>query len=146
MRDELRLQYGRFAHPRFGSSLAEVPQLSQHVLALKRLCGQIQAIFSITFWMIFGDVGRAKPRLASNWATGLSGRATRRRRSWPWFWNSEGQVKYCRCTFFGHATPDRAGARPYRLQCRIGRCDMDPPANTSHPLSRLFACFAGPLP
>src|SRR5271166_1105294 len=26
--------------------------------------------------------------------------------------NSEGQVKYCRCTFFGHATPDRAGARP----------------------------------
>jgi hypothetical protein len=21
-------------------------------------------------------------------------------------------VKYCRCTFFGHATPDRAGARP----------------------------------
>src|SRR5580704_910195 len=111
MRDELRLQYGRFAHPRFGSSLAEVPQLSQHVLALKRLCGQIQAIFSITFWMIFGDVGRAKPRLASNWATGLSGRATRRRRSWPWFWNSEGQVKYCRCTFFGYATPDRAGAR-----------------------------------
>ena len=26
--------------------------------------------------------------------------------------NSEGQVKYCRQTFFGHATPDRAGARP----------------------------------
>jgi hypothetical protein len=32
--------------------------------------------------------------------------------------NSEGQVKYCRGTFFGHATPDRAGARPYRVQCR----------------------------
>ena len=29
--------------------------------------------------------------------------------------NSEGQVKYCRCTFFGYATPDRAGARPYRV-------------------------------
>jgi hypothetical protein len=26
--------------------------------------------------------------------------------------NSEGQVKYCRGTFFGYATPDRAGARP----------------------------------
>ena len=58
--------------------------------------------------------------------------------------NSEGQVKYCRCTFFGHATPDRAGARPYRVQCRVARCDMGLPAHTSHPLSRLFACFAGP--
>ena len=57
--------------------------------------------------------------------------------------NSEGQVKYCRCTFFGHATPDRAGARPYRVQCRVARCDMGLPAHTSHPLSRLFACFAG---
>ena len=28
--------------------------------------------------------------------------------------NSEGQVKYCRGRFFGHATPDRAGARPAR--------------------------------
>jgi hypothetical protein len=26
--------------------------------------------------------------------------------------NSEGQVKYCRCAFFGHATRDRAGVRP----------------------------------
>ena len=26
--------------------------------------------------------------------------------------SSEGQVKYCRCTFFGHAMPNRAGARP----------------------------------
>ena len=66
-------------------SLAEVPQLSQHALAFKRLCEQIQAIFSTTFWMIFGDVGSAKPRCASSWATGLSGRATRRRRSWPRF-------------------------------------------------------------
>src|SRR5271165_6520304 len=41
-----------------------------------------------------------------------------------WGTNSEGQVKYCRCTFFGHATPDRAGARPYRVQCRVARCDM----------------------
>src|SRR5271169_5807702 len=31
---------------------------------------------------------------------------------------------HCRCTFFGHATPDRAGARPYRVQCRVARCDM----------------------
>ena len=30
--------------------------------------------------------------------------------------NSEGQVKYCRCTFFGHATPDRAGARPLSVR------------------------------
>ena len=60
-----------------------------------------------------------------------------------WGTNSEGQVKYCRCTFFGHATPDRAGARPYRVQCRVARCDMGLPAHTSHPLSRLFACFAG---
>ena len=57
--------------------------------------------------------------------------------------NSEGQVKYCRGTFSGHATPDRAGARP-RVQCRVARCDMDLPAHASHPLSRLFACFAGP--
>jgi hypothetical protein len=60
--------------------------------------------------------------------------------------NSEGQVKYCRGKFFGHATPDRAGACPYRVQCRVARCDMDLPAHTSHPLSRLFACFAGPIP
>ena len=60
--------------------------------------------------------------------------------------NSEGQVKYCRCTFFGHATPDRAGARPYRVECRVARCGMGLPAHTSHPLSRLFACFAGPIP
>jgi hypothetical protein len=26
--------------------------------------------------------------------------------------NSEGQVKYFHGTYFGHATPDRAGARP----------------------------------
>src|SRR5271166_475770 len=52
---------------------------------------------------------------------------------------------HCRCTFFGHATPDRAGARPYRVQCRVARCDMGLPAHTSHPLSRLFACFAGPF-
>ena len=45
--------------------------------------------------------------------------------------------------FFGHATPDRAGARPYRVQCRVARCDIDIPAHISHPLSRLFACFAG---
>ena len=68
-----------------GPDLTEVPQLSQHALTFKRLCEQIQAIFSTTFWMIFGDVGSAKPRCASSWATGLSGRATRRRRSWPRF-------------------------------------------------------------
>src|SRR5271166_4408133 len=37
------------------------------------------------------------------------------------------------------------GARPYRVQCRAARCDMGLPAHTSHPLSRLFACFAGPI-
>src|SRR5271166_6893478 len=51
--------------------------------------------------------------------------------------NSEGQVKYFRCTFFGHTTPDRAGARPYRVQCRVARCDMGLPAHTSDPLSRV---------
>src|SRR5271165_791480 len=65
-----------------------------------------------------------------------------------WGTNSEGQVKYCRCTFFGHATPDHAGARPgarpYRVQCRVARCGMGIPSLISHPLSRLFACFAGP--
>src|SRR5580692_10979593 len=50
---------------------AEVPQLSRHDLAFKRLGGRTPAIFSTTFWMIFGDVGSAKPRCASSWATGL---------------------------------------------------------------------------
>ena len=58
--------------------------------------------------------------------------------------NSEGQVKYCHCTFFGYATPDRAGALPRLMS--VARCDMGLPAHTSHPLSRLFACFAGPIP
>ena len=39
-----------------------------------------------------------------------------------------GTGQYCRCTFFGHATPDRTGARPgarpYRVQCRVARCDI----------------------
>ena len=53
-----------------------------------------------------------------------------------------GLLCICRCTFFGHATPDRAGARPYRVQCRVARCDMGLPAHTSHPLSRLLrACI-----
>jgi hypothetical protein len=47
---------------------------------------------------------------------------------------------------FGHATPDRAGARPCRVQRRVARCGMGLPAHASHPLSRLFACFAGPIP
>ena len=59
--------------------------------------------------------------------------------------NSEGQVKYCRGTFFGHATPDRAGARPYRVQCRVAQCDIGLPAHTSHRFSRVLACFAGPI-
>jgi hypothetical protein len=46
-------------------ALAEVPQLSQHALAFKRLVGQVQAIFSTTFWMNFGDVGSARPKCAS---------------------------------------------------------------------------------
>jgi hypothetical protein len=32
--------------------------------------------------------------------------------------SSEGQVKYGRCTFFGHATPDRAGALPRSMSGR----------------------------
>ena len=41
-----------------------------------------------------------------------------------------GSGQYCRCTFFGHATPDRAGARPYRVQCRVTRCDIRLPARS----------------
>jgi hypothetical protein len=52
--------------------------------------------------------------------------------------NAEGQVKYCRSTFFGHATPDRAGARPYRAQCRVTRCDMGLPATPLIPF-RVFS-------
>ena len=60
--------------------------------------------------------------------------------------NSEGQVKYCGCTFFGHATPDRAGARPYRVQCRVARCDMGRPGqHLSSPFAS-FRVFRGPLP
>ena len=51
----------------------------------------------------------------------------------------EGQVKYCRCTFFGHATPDRAGARPYRVQCRVARFEHGPP---SPHLSSRFRVFS----
>ena len=40
----------------------------------------------------------------------------------------------------------RRMTRPYRVQCRVARFDMHLPAHTSHPLSRLFACFAGPIP
>ena len=45
--------------------------------------------------------------------------------------NSEGDQlggtgQILRCTFFGHATPDRAGARPYHVQCRVTRCDTGP--------------------
>jgi hypothetical protein len=35
---------------------------------------------------------------------------------------------------------------PNRVQSRVARCDVGLPAHTSHPLSRLFACFAGPIP
>jgi len=41
----------------------------------------------------------------------------------------EGQVKYRSSTLFGRATPDHAGACPgtcpYRVQCRMARCDVD---------------------
>ena len=40
--------------------------------------------------------------------------------------------------FLDHPTPDRAGARPYRIQCRVARCDMGLP---SHNLSSPFASF-----
>jgi hypothetical protein len=39
--------------------------------------------------------------------------------------NSEGQVKYCHCTFFCTC---HAGARPYRVLCQVARCDMGPPS------------------
>ena len=41
--------------------------------------------------------------------------------------NPEGQVKYCRGTLFGHAKPDRAGARPYRAICARTRKGSGPP-------------------
>ena len=50
--------------------------------------------------------------------------------------NSEGPVKYCRCTFFGHAT--RGSRRSAsRVQCGVARCDMGLPTHTSHPIWRL---------
>jgi hypothetical protein len=35
---------------------------------------------------------------------------------------------------------------PTAFNVGVARCDMSLPAHTSHPLSRLFACFAGPIP
>ena len=59
-----------------------------------------------------------------------------------WGTNSEGQVKYCRSTFFGHATPDRAGARP---ASNVGSRDVTWASQPhSHPY-RVFACFASPF-
>jgi hypothetical protein len=58
--------------------------------------------------------------------------------------NPEGQVKYCHCTFSGHATPDRAGVRPECVPTtsNIGSRDVtwtsqSAPLIPSHPLSRL---------
>ena len=60
--------------------------------------------------------------------------------------NSEGQVKYCRCTFFGHATPDRAGARPYRVRLRVEQCDWASPPTPLIPFVS-FRVFRGlPIP
>ena len=39
-----------------------------------------------------------------------------------------------------------AGARPYRVQCRVARCEMGLPAHTCHPIWRLLACFARAIP
>jgi hypothetical protein len=58
--------------------------------------------------------------------------------------NSEGQVKYCRCAFSWTCHAGSRGSAS-RVQCRVARCDIGSPAHTSHPLSRLFACFAGPF-
>jgi hypothetical protein len=54
-----------------------------------------------------------RQRLFGLWMVLLTQKATKDTKRWGT--NSEGPVKYCRCTFFGHATPDRAGARPYRV-------------------------------
>jgi hypothetical protein len=43
-------------------------------------------------------------------------------------------------------TQERSGSASYRVQRRTTRSGMGLPAHTSHPLSRLFACFAGPIP
>jgi hypothetical protein len=51
--------------------------------------------------------------------------------------DSEGQVKYCRCTFFEHATPDRAGARPKVSKCAPGFAPYARvPSNPDEPASR----------
>jgi hypothetical protein len=81
-----------------------------------------------------------RQRLFGLWMVLLTQQATKDTKRWET--NSEGSVKYCRCTFFGHATPDRAGARPYRVQGRVARCDMGLPAHTCHPIWRLSR---GPL-
>ena len=48
--------------------------------------------------------------------------------------------------FLDHPTPDRAGARPHRVQCRVARCDMGLPAHTSHPLFAFFSRVSGSIP
>jgi hypothetical protein len=73
-----------------------------------------------------------RQRLFGLWMVLLTQKATKDTKRWGT--NSEGPVKYCRGTFFGHATPDRAGARPYRVQGRVARCDMGLPAHTCHPI------------
>src|SRR5580698_5126885 len=46
--------------------------------------------------------------------------------------------------FFGHATPDRAGARPYRVRCRVARCGMGLSAHTPSSPFASFRVFRGP--
>ena len=61
---------------------------------------------------VFSRVSRALFLRQSGDTYRITGGSTRRET------DSEGQVKYCRCTFFGHATPDRAGAHPSYGGCQ----------------------------
>ena len=56
---------------------------------------------------------------------------------------SEGQLKYCCRTLFGRATPDHAGACPYRVECRVARCDMASQLMALFPFAS-FRVFRGP--
>ena len=90
----------------------------------------------------FSTRGVSDPGRGSKWTSCLKGLHYKSVSLSSGLDESEGQVKYCRCTFFGYATPDRAGARP---ACRVARCDIGSQPTPLIPFWRLFACFAGPF-
>ena len=57
---------------------------------------------------------------------------------------TQGQLKYCRFTFFETSPPHRIAQERVPTASNAGSRDVTGlPTHTSDPLSRLFACFAG---